>query len=339
MKKTTPQGQIDFYFDFTSPYSYLAIDEIEALGKRFGHEVNWIPVLLGVLFKQTGAIALTEQHPWKAEYFLKDFLRTAAFRKLPFRPPSRFPQASQNPSRIMVWLQQTAPGSAVPFAREVFRLIFEQDGNIHDIESLAAIGRRLGIDEAGLRAATQDPAIKARFAANNEEAAARQVFGAPTFFIGDEQFWGNDRLPQVEWRLAEIAGGRNHHVLVDAANRKIETLSPEQALAEHGRDDVVFVDIRDPRELEREGMIEGAIHAPRGMVEFWVDPKSPYYRQAFTPDKRFVFYCAGGLRSALTTAAVADMGVLPRIAHIDGGFDAWKKAGGKVQAKPTSKKG
>ncbi len=337
--KTTPPNQIDFYFDFTSPYSYLASDEIESLGQRFGHTVNRIPVLLGVLFRETGGIALTEQHPWKAEYFKRDFERSAAYRNLPYRPPSRFPQASQNPSRVMIWLQQTAPDKALPFARDVFRLMFEQDGQIHDLDSLAAIGRRLGIDEDGLRAATQDPQIKARFAANNDEAKARQVFGAPTLFIGDEAFWGNDRLPQVEWRLAQLAGGRDHKALVDAANRRIETLTVEQAMTEHGKDGVVFVDIRDPRELERDGMIEGAIHAPRGMVEFWVDPKSPYYRDVFTPDKRFIFYCAGGLRSALTTAAVADMGMLPDIAHVDGGFGAWKKAGGKVQDKPTSKKG
>ncbi len=337
--KTTPQGQIDFYFDFTSPYSYLASEEIEALAACYGHALNWIPMMLGVLFKHTGGIALTAQHPWKAEYFRKDFARTAAFKAIAYNAPTVFPQASQNPSRIFIWLQQTNPEKALPFAREVFRLIFVRDGNIHDVDSLAAIGRELGIDEAALRAATQDAGVKARFAACNEEAAARQVFGAPTFFIGDEQFWGNDRLPQVEWHLSRISGGRNHKVLVAAANARIETLSIEQAMAEHGKSDVVFVDIREARELEREGMIEGAIHAPRGMVEFWIDPKSPYYRNVFSPDKRFLFYCGGGWRSALTTAAVVEMGLLPDVAHIAGGFSGWKKAGGKIQAKPTSKKG
>ena len=339
MSKTTPDGEIDFYFDFTSPYSYLACDELQAIAARYGQTVNWIPTMLGVLFKQTGAVALTAQHPWKAQYFLKDFIRSAEYRGLPYVPPSQFPQASQNPSRILIWLQQDAPDKALPFAREVFRLIFERNGNIHDIEQLAAIGREVGIDEAGLRAAPQDEAVKARFVANNEEAASRQVFGAPTFFIGDEQFWGNDRLPQLEWRLSQRCGGRSHRVLVEAANQKIETLTAGQAIAEFGRPGVVFVDIRDPRELEREGMIEGALHAPRGMVEFWVDPKSPYYKDGFTPDKRYIFYCAGGLRSALTTATVADMGVLPDIAHIEGGFGAWKKAGGAVQDKPGRSKG
>lgn len=337
-KKQTPAGQIDFFFDFTSPYSYLASDEIQALGERYDHQVNWIPIMLGIMFKHTGAQALTTQHPWKADYFRKDFERTAAFSGMPYQPPSLFPQASQNPARILIWLQQTAPGKALAFAREVFRLIFVHDGNIHDLDALAAIGRDLGIDEAGLRAASQDPDIKARLAANNDEAIARQVFGAPTFFVGDEQFWGNDRLPQLEWRLAQLAGGRSHKALVHAANRRIETLTVDQAIAELGRDGVVFVDIRDPRELERDGMIEGAFHAPRGMIEFWVDPKSPYYKDSFSPDKRYIFYCAGGLRSALTTAAVADMGVLPDIAHIEGGFGAWKKAGGRTQAKQARDK-
>jgi 2-hydroxychromene-2-carboxylate isomerase/rhodanese-related sulfurtransferase len=337
--KTTPEGQIDLYFDFTSPYSYLASDEIESLATRYGYALNWIPMMLGVLFKHTGGIALTAQHPWKADYFRNDFVRTAAFKAIAYNPPSLFPQASQNPSRIFIWLQQTSPDKARPFAREVFRLIFVRDGNIHDVDSLAAIGRELGIDEAALRAATQDADVKARFAACNEEAAARQVFGAPTFFIGDEQFWGNDRLPQVEWRLSQLAGGRRHKVLVKAASERIETLSVEQAMAEHGKPDVVFVDIREPRELERDGMIEGAIHAPRGMVEFWIDPTSPYYRDVFDPGKRFLFYCGGGWRSALTTAAVVEMGLLPNVAHIAGGFSGWKKAGGRIQAKPSSRKG
>ena len=339
MSKTTPDGQIDFYFDFTSPYSYLACGELEAIAARYGQQVNWIPTMLGILFKQTGGIALTAQHPWKAQYFLKDFRRSAEYRGVAYVPPDVFPQASQNPSRILIWLQQTAPDKAASFAREVFRLIFERNGNIHDIDALAAIGRELGIDEASLRAATQDEAIKARLVANNEEAASRQVFGAPTFFIGDEQFWGNDRLPQLEWRLSQRAGGRSHKVLVGEANEKIETLTVEQAMAEHGKAGVVFVDIRDPRELERDGMIEGALHAPRGMVEFWIDPKSPYYKDSFIATKRYIFYCAGGLRSALTTATVVDMGMLPDVAHIKGGFGAWKKVGGKIQDKPSRSKG
>lgn len=114
------------------------------------------------------------------------------------------------------------------------------------------------------------------------------------------------------------------------AEAEIETLSVEDAIALHGDDDVVFVDIRDPRELERDGKVPGAFHATRGMLEFWIDPESPYYKEIFGQDKRFVFFCAGGLRSALATKTVQDMGLQP-VAHVKGGYGAWKKAGGPVE--------
>jgi len=116
------------------------------------------------------------------------------------------------------------------------------------------------------------------------------------------------------------------------AEAEIETWTVEQAMEQYGKDDVVFVDIRDVRELWRDGAIPGAMHSPRGMLEFWVDPESPYAREDFQSGKRFVFFCAGGLRSALAAKAVQDMGLSP-VCHIEGGFGAWKKAGGAVEAK------
>jgi rhodanese-related sulfurtransferase len=130
---------------------------------------------------------------------------------------------------------------------------------------------------------------------------------------------------------------RGYRSLVDEANAKVETLPVEQALALHGRDDVVLVDIRDPRELERDGRVPGAFHCTRGMLEFWIDPESPYHKPIFAQDKRFVFFCAGGMRSALAAATAHDMGLRP-VAHIEGGFGAWKKAGGPVEA-PAAKTG
>lgn len=118
--------------------------------------------------------------------------------------------------------------------------------------------------------------------------------------------------------------------MVADANAQIETLSVEEAKTLLGRDDVVFVDLRDPRELEREGSIPGAFHCPRGMLEFWVDPESPYHKPVFGADKKFVFYCASGWRSALSTKTVQDMG-LENVAHIGGGFNAWRKEGGAVE--------
>ena len=122
-----------------------------------------------------------------------------------------------------------------------------------------------------------------------------------------------------------------HNAMVEAAEREIETLPVEQAIAMHGRDDVVFVDLRDPRELAREGRLPGAFSCTRGMLEFWIDPDSPYHKPVFAQDKRFVFFCAGGMRSALATQTAQRMGLKP-VAHVAGGFGAWKKAGGPVEA-------
>ena len=119
--------------------------------------------------------------------------------------------------------------------------------------------------------------------------------------------------------------------LLDEANSTVRTLSIEEAKAMLGREDVQFVDLRDPRELEREGRMPGAFHCPRGMLEFWIDPESPYAKPQFQQDKTFVFFCAGGWRSALAARTAQDMGLKP-VAHIDGGFGAWKKSDGAVEA-------
>ncbi len=118
--------------------------------------------------------------------------------------------------------------------------------------------------------------------------------------------------------------------LVEAAEREIETLNAEDAVALHGHDDVVFVDLRDIRELTREGRVPGAFHCPRGMLEFWIDPESKYHKPIFAADKRFVFFCAAGHRSALATQMAHRMGLAP-VAHVGGGFGAWKAAGGPVE--------
>ena len=125
--------------------------------------------------------------------------------------------------------------------------------------------------------------------------------------------------------------------LVEAARREIKEYSAEEAVALATNANVLLVDIRDPRELARDGKVPGALHAPRGMLEFWVDPDSPYYKPLFGEDKTFVFFCAGGLRSALATKTLQDMGLAP-VAHIEGGFAAWKAAGGAVEELPKPDK-
>jgi rhodanese-related sulfurtransferase len=117
--------------------------------------------------------------------------------------------------------------------------------------------------------------------------------------------------------------------MVADANSRIETIPASNAVALADDDGVVIVDLRDVRELDRDGMIPGAFHAPRGMLEFWVDPDSPYHHKIFASGKKFVFYCASGWRSALATDVVQSMGLEP-VAHIGGGFNGWKEAGGPV---------
>ena len=123
--------------------------------------------------------------------------------------------------------------------------------------------------------------------------------------------------------------------MIDDALAVITTYSIDEARSLHGRDDVQFIDLRDVRVLEREGIIPGAFHAPRGMLEFWVDPESPYHKPVFhQPGKRYVLFCAGGWRSALSAQTLQDMG-LPDVGHVDGGFAAWKAAGAAVAQQPA----
>ena len=125
--------------------------------------------------------------------------------------------------------------------------------------------------------------------------------------------------------------------LVAEAEAEIKAYTAEEAKAKLGDENVQFIDVRDVRELRRDGKVPGAFHAPRGMLEFWVDPESPYHNEIFSSGKEFVLFCAAGLRSALATQQLQRMGLTP-IAHIDGGFAAWREAGGQIE-EPEKKSG
>ena len=125
--------------------------------------------------------------------------------------------------------------------------------------------------------------------------------------------------------------------MVDAAKREVEELPAADAVKLFGREDVVLVDLRDPRERERDGVVPATFNVTRGMLEFWIDPESPYYKERFSEDKKFVFFCAGGLRSALAAKTAQDMGLKP-VAHVVGGYKAWKQAGGPTEAYEAKKK-
>jgi rhodanese-related sulfurtransferase len=130
---------------------------------------------------------------------------------------------------------------------------------------------------------------------------------------------------------------KGYKTLVAEAMAQVKTYSVDEVRAKLADPDVQLVDIRDIRELEREGIVPGAFHAPRGMLEFWVDPESPYYKPIFGENKEFVLFCGAGWRSALSTRTLQDMG-LEKVAHIDGGFTAWKEAGAPVAQKEVKSK-
>jgi 2-hydroxychromene-2-carboxylate isomerase/rhodanese-related sulfurtransferase len=330
------QPTLEFFFDFSSPYAYFAAEQINALAASYNLPVHWKPFQLGSIFKITGAGLLTSAHEWKASYSRDDILRTAELAGIDYKFPSLFPQGSASVARAMLWIEQTkgAP-AAQKFALLMFRELFVNDGNLNDVTTMQRVAQVVGISPDELAANIQNPEARQKLIANTTEAETKKVFGAPTFVLDGERFWGVDRMGQLEARIKQKLGGKGYKTLIDQANSKVETLTVAQAQALYDQPDVVFVDLRDPRELEREGVVPKAFHAPRGMVEFWVDPKSPYYKTAFDPAKKFVFFCAAGWRSALTAAAVQDMGVLPHIAHIDGGFAEWKKSGAPVGEKPV----
>ena len=124
--------------------------------------------------------------------------------------------------------------------------------------------------------------------------------------------------------------------LVDEAKARIKTIGLEEARARHAKGDAVFVDLRDVRELEREGMIPGAFHCPRGMLEFWLDPDSPYHKPVFAENKDFVFFCNGAWRSALAADVLREMG-FPNVAHLETGFNGWAEAGLPVEGAEPKK--
>lgn len=198
---TTP---IDFYFDFSSPYGYLASERIEAVAQRHGRALHWHPMLLGVAFKATGTAPLTSI-PVKGAYSEHDMARSARYLGIPFRLPEPFPVGTQLAARAFLWLQDQDPDRAVAFAHACYRAYFAEGVNIADLGRLLDVAAGLGLDKDRVSEVVNDPAMKERLKAGVDRALARGVFGSPFFFVGDEPFWGVDRLPQLE-RWLETGG-------------------------------------------------------------------------------------------------------------------------------------
>ena len=193
---------IEFFFDFSSPYSYIASEWVEAVAGRHGRAVHWHAILLGATF-QAAELKSPVSYPIKREYSLRDFARSARFAGLPFVQPGKFPIPTQNAARIFWWLHDgIAPERAVAWAHAGLRAYFTRGVDLSDTAALDALAQESGLDAAAARAAYTDPQWKERLKRENDQAIAAGVFGAPFFIVDGEPFWGNDRRGQIEQWLA-----------------------------------------------------------------------------------------------------------------------------------------
>ena len=187
---------IDFYFDFSSPYGYFASTQIESLAAEFGRTVRWRPILLGPMFKASGAAPLTEI-PLKGDYARHDFERTAKLFNIPYRQPDPFPIGTVSAARSVLFLQQHDSDKATKLAQRLFSAYFSEQRNIGDVNVVLAIAGEMGIDTDSLAAGIAQEETKALLKTEVENAIARGVFGAPFIFIDNEPFWGFDRFEHI----------------------------------------------------------------------------------------------------------------------------------------------
>ena len=188
---------IEFYFDFSSPYGYLAAEGIDALAARYGRQVSWRPILLGAVFPQTGSQPLLNI-PLKGDYARRDLARSARLLGLPFKLPAKFPFMSVAACRAFYWLQDRDPGKAVALAKALYREAFAAGRPIDSAEAVVKVAEAGDLAPEGLAAALSDPAVKQRLRAEVDRAVAKGIFGSPFIVVDGEPFWGHDRLDQVE---------------------------------------------------------------------------------------------------------------------------------------------
>lgn len=195
---------IEFHFDFSSPYAYLASRRIGAIAERHGRTVWWRPMMLGPALAATGGKPLVHL-PLKGDYAKRDLARTARLRGIPFQLPSRFPLVTLAAARAFYWLEETAPERAPVFAEAVFTAFFAENQDVADRAVVGNLLTRVGADAGQGLQAIDEPRIKDRLKAATAAAIGRGVFGSPFIFVDDEPFWGADRLDQVE-RWLETGG-------------------------------------------------------------------------------------------------------------------------------------
>lgn len=189
---------LEFYFDFSSPYGYIAANRIDDIAARHGRGVTWRPFLLGVTFKLTGGRPLVE-YPMKGQYSIHDFGRSAREHGIRFAMPAQHPLATQTAARAFYWLDATDPGMAHRFAKAIYAAYFADGQDISDAAVLSAVAAGLGVDGAAMLAATGEEAWKGRLRQVTDEAInVRGIFGSPFVFVDGEPFWGADRLDMID---------------------------------------------------------------------------------------------------------------------------------------------
>ncbi len=188
---------VDFYFDFYSPYAYLASFRIDAIAEKHGCKVNWRPFMLGASFAITGQKPLT-QTPLLGAYSLIDMQRNARLFDIPFQMPDEFPKASLSCARAFYALVDDQPEQAKTLAKAMYHEIFGLGKDGTRPESIALLAKQNGIDAEALLESIQTPEIKQRLKNETEAAIQRGIFGSPFFFVDNEPFWGNDRLDQLD---------------------------------------------------------------------------------------------------------------------------------------------
>lgn len=188
---------VDFYFEFSSPYGYIASRLVEDFEKRIGRPVAWRPILLGPVFKLTGSAPLVDI-PLKGEYSRKDFVRSARFYKVAFAQPEKFPIGTVAALRAFYWVNDRDPAQARTLAKALLESYFARGVDIGPPEAVIEIAKSVGIDGTQLSAALVDPALKERAKREVDASIAAGVFGSPFFVVEGEAFWGVDRMPMVE---------------------------------------------------------------------------------------------------------------------------------------------
>jgi 2-hydroxychromene-2-carboxylate isomerase len=187
---------IDFYFDFSSPYGFIAAMQIDAVAARAGRDVTWRPFLLGAIYQKVGQSPL--EHPLKPRYVTEiDVPRLGRRLGLAIKVPAGFPEHSLPAARAFYWIEATEPAKAVDFAKEAYRKYWLDGRSTSDVEVVLDAAAALGFDRDRVAKGLQDPSTKARLVRENEQAIARGVFGSPFMIVDDEPFWGSDRIDYI----------------------------------------------------------------------------------------------------------------------------------------------